>query len=383
MQNERLKALLEKYLDGTATDEEKAVIDKWYREAGHHERHLSNENASTIEIRDRIFNAVSHEITGDTKVVPIKRNWKRIVAAASVILIVGSFAYLAWKNLSHESDLVISKPEKKATDVAPPTNNRATLQLNDGTKIILDSSGNGTLAIDGNVNIEKKNDGLISYTGQNNHEISYNTLSVPRGSKPMKLQLSDGTQVWLNVSSSITYPVAFAGSERKVEINGEAYFEVAKDLSKPFVVKKANDDLEIKVLGTHFNVNSYDDELEMKVTLLEGSVQVYKDNQSSILRPGHQAQIKNNIINVSRQVDLEEVMAWKEGRFYFDGASINAIMRQVEKWYDVKIKYETSVNSSFVAKISRDVNVSQLLNIFETTDLVHFKIEGNEITVIK
>ena len=265
----------------------------------------------------------------------------------------------------------------------PPKTNKAILTLADGSTLVLDSSANGTLTMQGNVSVVKKENGLIAYDGKTS-EISYNTLYVPKGSKPLKLSLSDGSLVWLNVASSITFPVSFTGSERKVEITGEVYFEVAKNQALPFVVKRRNSDAEIKVIGTRFNVNGYDDEENVKVTLFEGSVKTISENgQSSILIPGEQARLNRSGLFVTTDVDLEEVVAWKEGRFHFDGADIKTIMRQLEKWYDVDIEYESEISYSFVAKISRDVNVSEILKIFEMTDLVHFKIEGRKITIMK
>jgi ferric-dicitrate binding protein FerR (iron transport regulator) len=166
-------------------------------------------------------------------------------------------------------------------------------------------------------------------------------------------------------------------------ITGEAYFEIKKNASMPFIVKQANKDAEVRVLGTHFNINTYDDEAFMKITLLEGKVDVSANHNHLLLKPGEQAQVSSSVLKKSGDINISEVMAWKNGTFYFDGDDIKTIMRQVEKWYNVEIIYQDDINYSFVAKISRDVNASQLFKILELTDLVHFKIEGNKITVMK
>jgi ferric-dicitrate binding protein FerR (iron transport regulator) len=375
--------LLEKYLSGKASPEEKEKVEQWY--ASFEEAKPVSEDAANLEsVKERIYQKITDELNLQKPVVPFYRKLAfRLSAAAIIILLIGSYFLF----LPQQKIKTTSVETAKATlenDVAPPAGNKAILVLDDGKKIELDSSANGTLAVQGKINVIKQNDGLIAYTGKPGNKVSYNTLSVPRGSKPMKLLLADGSEVWLNVASSITYPTAFAGVERKVEITGEVYFEIAKNKEMPFIVKKMNEDVEVKVLGTHFNVNAYEDEGSIKVTLLEGAVNVAKGNAGVLLKPGEQAQVySDGQIKISGKEDLEGVMAWKNGRFYFDGADIKTIMRQVEKWYNVDIVYEANIPYSFVAKISRNVNVSDLFKILELTDLVHFKIEGNKITVMK
>ena len=214
--------------------------------------------------------------------------------------------------------------------------------------------------------------------------MAYNTLSNPRGSTVINMRLSDGTQVWLNVGSSLTYPTVFTGKERRVTITGEAYFEVADNAAMPFRVQHG--DVTISVLGTHFNVNTYEDETAQRITLLKGSVQINKKNVSKLLEPGQQASISHdetNDIKVSGEVNVDEVMAWREGRFQFgESMDIGTIMRQISRWYDAEIEYKGVVSQRFVGSISKDVNVSQVLQILEATGGVKFNIEGNKIVVI-
>ncbi|HEX2630722.1 MAG TPA: FecR domain-containing protein, partial [Chitinophagaceae bacterium] len=182
--------------------------------------------------------------------------------------------------------------------------------------------------------------------------------------------------VWLNAGSSITYPASFGGNTREVEMTGEAYFEIAKDASKPFIVKKG--ETSVTVLGTHFNVNAYDDEKDLRVTLLEGSVNV----NGTKIRPNQQA-IVGDDIRVTDKINIEEVMAWKNGLFRFETLNIEQIMRQVSRWYDVEIVYESHPQEHFKGDIPRDVPVSKVLQLLEATEAVHFKIENKRIIVMK
>lgn len=380
--------LLQKYLSGEISPEEKEIVERWYAALDGKQGPGSTSPKDLATIKKTIYQHLVDELGIAAPVVPIYKKLSFRAAAAVLIILIGS-SYLFFTR-NEVKPVVATSNQKYKNDVVPPATNKATLTLADGSVIALDSTGKGTLAVQGKVDVIKRNDGLIEYAAKGATDvITYNTLSVPRGSKPMKLLLADGSEVWLNVASSITYPTAFTEHERKVEITGEVYFEIAHATSPkngqriPFIVKKKNEDAQVEVLGTHFNVNAYDDESDLKVTLLEGSVNVSKAGNHGLLKPGQQAVMSDKQISVLDHVDLEKVMAWKNGRFYFDGADIKTVMKQVEKWYDVDVKYETEIPYSFVAKISRNVNASELLNILQLTELVHFKIEGNKITVMK
>lgn len=196
-----------------------------------------------------------------------------------------------------------------------------------------------------------------------------------------KLTLPDGSKVWLNAASSLKYPVVFIGNERKVEITGEAYFEIAKDESKPFKVLLNN--MEIQVLGTHFNVNGYTDEEMIKTTLLEGKVKVLASGQTKYLLPGQQAQLKSSgNIAVTNEVNLEETVAWKDGNFQFENSDIKAVMRQLARWYDVDVSYKGNINKHFIGSISRNVKLSQVLSMLQQTGEIKFKIEGKNLIVM-
>lgn len=384
---ERIHYLLKAYISRQATTAEENELMEWVLEAGEDSElkgymlNVWNEYEPTEKLSYVDWNEMYSRVM-QSPVVSIERvkrmRWVRLTAAAVILvaLAAGTYFYFA---LAH-SHRPIAVTESKQSDMAPPSGNHAVLTLADGTKIKIDSSGNGTLAVQGNVRIIKQSTGGISYTGNANGKISYNTLSVPRGSKPLTLMLSDGSHVWLNVGSSLTYPTFFTGPERKVRITGEAYFEVKHNPNSPFMVQ--HDDLTISVIGTHFNVNTYEDETDERITLLEGSVRIDTKSLTRLLKPGQQAQISNEI-KILNDVNIDEVMAWKNGKFKFgENTDIGTIMRQIARWYNVDVEYKGNVHQRFWGTISKNVNVSQVLKILEATGGVKFNVEGNKIIVI-
>ncbi|MEO7043749.1 MAG: FecR domain-containing protein [Ferruginibacter sp.] len=388
LSKERIHYLLEAYISKRANTTEENELMEWMLEAEEDSelkayvleiwnQHHSAKDFSYVNW-DEIYSRVmpSPVVSIEPKVKRV--GWFRLTAAAAVLIVLATGAYFYLTPRSLQS---IATNAPKQNDIKPPSGNKAILTLANGTKIEIDSSGNGTLAVQGNVKIIKQSTGEISYAGTENGEVSYNTLSVPRGSKPLSLTLSDGSQVWINVGSSLTYPTAFTGNERRVKITGEAYFEVAHNASKPFIVQ--HDGVTVSVLGTHFNVNTYEDEADEKITLLEGSVRVDKSAVSQLLKPGQQARITNSDIEVLKNVNIDEVMAWKNGKFIFgENTDISTIMRQLSRWYNVDIEYDGAITQRFWGSISKDVNVSQVLKILEATGGVKFKVEGNKIIVM-
>lgn len=335
------------------------------------------------------------------KVIPLperRRRWRWIAAAA--ILITGSVAMLVSRQKSTTSEQsqqqIVSRPDVKA-----PTTNKATITLANGQQVALDSLNKGMLAQQGNVKLVKLADGQIAYqaaVGPRSEALQYNTLSNPRGSKVIDMALSDGSHVWLNAGSSLTYPVAFMGKERKVAITGEAYFEIAPDASKPFYVNKGS--ATVKVLGTRFNVDAYDDDENIKVTLIQGSVKVLNTSETNpaadkktaagqnpaegiILTPGQQAAItKDNPIRIVPNPDLEAVMAWKDGLFNFNKVSLQDVMRQLSRWYDVDVQYQGTVTTKMLGgEMQRDLDLSEVLDGLRDIG-VHFRLEGKKLTVM-
>lgn len=254
-----------------------------------------------------------------------------------------------------------------------PGSSKAILTLHDGKIIELHNDGDDT-TINSHIKILRKNGQLIYNSAKISNELVYNTLSVPRKGQ-YKLVLPDGSEVWLNSESSIRYPVSFSHKERKVFITGEAFFEVAKDKTKPFRVVAG--DVTVEALGTQFNVNAYLNEPFISATLIEGSVIVSKGLNEKILKPLQQAQVTENDFKIINS-DINDVIAWRNNQFKFTNTSIDAIMRQIERWYDADVVYRDKVNLHLNATIEREVPVSKLLQLFEATNQVHFKIEGKK-----
>jgi ferric-dicitrate binding protein FerR (iron transport regulator) len=262
-----------------------------------------------------------------------------------------------------------------------PGGSKAVLTLADGRKIELDSSQPGKLAQEGDVSVVNHQTSVLSYnTGNGQGPVVYNTLSTPRGGQ-YQLQLADGTKVWLNASSTISYPVEFREPERTVTISGEAYFEVAKNTAKPFkvITKKGT----IEVLGTHFNVMAYDDEKTMNTTLLEGSVKVRSGSAHTLMSPGWQTQVPEIGHVHMEQVAVEDVMAWKNGQFNFSSNDVPTIMRQVARWYDVDVTYKGKIpDGHFSGIVNRDMKIDTVLKIMQEGG-IRFNIEGHKIIVGK
>lgn len=388
---ERIYYLLDVYISGITTMQEEDELMDWLIEANEDSElksymlsiwnaYSGSNNRSSADW-DELYDRVMQSSAGfaHSKVRNIK--WKRWVAAATIFFV---FAAITYKYLMPRLRQPVVAKVDKPKDIAPPSGNNAVLTLADGTKIEIDSSNNGTLATQGNVQIVKQSSGEISYAGAAAGEVGYNTLSVPRGSKPLNLVLEDGSRVWINVGSKLTYPTAFKGKERKVKMSGEVYFEIAHNTNMPFVVE--HQDVAIRVLGTHFNVNTYEDEAEEMITLLRGSVRVTRNHVSQLLKPGQQASISqksSDKIHVINDVDLEEVMAWKEGKFRFNqNTDITAIMRQISRWYNVDVEYKGKINQRFWGSVSKNVNLSQVLKILEATGGVKFSVQDSKIIVM-
>lgn len=303
-------------------------------------------------------------------------------AAVSIVL-VGTGVFM-WHN-SRKATVAVAPAlvATKNTDI-PPGGNNAILTLSDGTVIMLDKTEKGTIAQQGNTSIIKMHDGQIAYNvkGMFHGGPMMNTMQTPRGGQ-YKLTLPDGTLVWLDAESSITYPVAFAGKERNVKVTGQAYFEVAKNANSPFFVN-VNERIKVRVIGTHFNVSAIEEEAVIKTTLLEGSIELINGSNESLIKPGQQAQTNDGSrdIKILSDVNIDEVVAWKDGLFSFINSDIQTIMKQCARWYNVDVNYQGDIPYRFVATISRDVPISKLLKILELTDRVHFKIDGRKITVM-
>lgn len=339
-------------------------------------------NNTFLKIKEKISRDES-EIS--VHIMPRKRAWL-MAAATTVSFLLLSIAGYFLLNNKKENHLVATHKVLPVNDIAPGRNN-AILTLDNGRIIVLDSAGDGTLAQQGNTDVQKIN-GQIAYhkTGITTHSKPvYNTITTANANQ-YQLILTDGSKVWLNAASSIRFPASFTGKERKVTITGEVYFEIAKDATRPFKVdfknrKGANE--EIEVLGTHFNVNAYLNEPEMATTLLEGSVKIKNGDDIKRLTPGQQARITSKGIEIKNNINEDQVVAWKDGYFLFDDTDIYTLMRQVERWYNVQVNFYGKVTEDgFSGKISRNVSLSNFIKVLQLND-IKIRTQGRTIIVGK
>lgn len=380
MQKQEIQELSEKITAGTASAEEIQLYNRLcnYFDSTEEEwdEHLFGNRK---EIEQHIKKGIWKQVGLEKPVY--KMRWFKYIAAASVVLMVYSGYLLVTKNIAKTTfDAVKTEVKKELSNDIAPGQTGAILTLASGQTIILDSAENGSLAEQGNVAVVKKDGELIYKTEGGNIEVVYNTITTPKG-RQFNLVLADGSKAWLNSASSITFPTAFVGAERKIIITGEAYFEVAHNPTMPFIVESGKN--VVRVLGTHFNINAYDNEKVVSVTLLEGSVDVSRGNVSRIIKPGQQAQInKDDKINLVKDIDLNHVVAWKNGRISFQGADLGTVMRQMSRWYDVDIEYNSKVDDLFYADMARSTMLSDVLKALELTTDVRFKIEGRKVIVV-
>lgn len=399
-----ISELLQKKLRGDLTIEEEQELIKWMK--GDEDKKALVENLTNesfiregLEKLERydleknraylhqiLLERIAKDSTSANPPISISRRnrvWRTIAIAASIIGFVVMTRFLFLQGDTGTDSM--NPPVLVSNDVLAPDKSRAQLKLADGSIVLLDSAGAGTLAKEAGTVIVKTADGRISYQSSSEvskRELIYNTLNNPKGSKVVDMMLADGSRVWLNAGSSISFPVNFIGAERRVKITGEAYFEVAKDPMKPFIVSSSG--MDVRVLGTHFNINSYEDEDELKTTLLEGSVRIEKGGESTVLIPGEQAKLtKDGTIRLDKQANIEEVMAWKNGSFYFDGADIQTIVRQVGRWYDVEVEFEGKIpEGHYRGRPSRNISLSQMLKVIEYSG-VKFKVEGKKLIIME
>lgn len=302
--------------------------------------------------------------------MPASRRWW---SAAAILILLGTGTYFWITNKKDTSSTTVAYK----TDIAPGKEG-AVLTLADGSQVVLDSLGNGIVAMQGGTAARIANGSLI-YEGKGDQTVYYNTISTPKG-RQFHLTLPDGTGVWLNAASSLRYPTVFTGDTRKVEVTGEAYFEVVKNKEMPFHVQ-VNNKAAVEVLGTHFDINAYANEQSINTTLIEGSVRVSASSGAVTLQPGQQAQVSGTI-SVVDDPDIDKIMAWKNGFFNFSGASLGEVMRQLERWYDIEVVYEKDIpQKTFYGKISRDISLRSLLIVLEKTG-VRFRIEGRKLIVL-
>ena len=330
------------------------------------------------------------EIQNELETIPAfaPRLWYQLGVAASILLLIVTSLFF-YTNRTPVNKLALKVVEPKKAAVILPGDNKAILTLSDGTKIILEDAKNGILANQAGVSIQKTSDGKLLYSFSNSantvspetkENVIYNKIETPIGGK-YQVNLPDGSKVWLNSSSSLRFSALFNGDTREVELSGEAYFDVSKNKSKPFrVITK---DQIVEVLGTQFNINSYSDEGPIKTTLIEGSVKIIYKDKVVLLSPGQQFQPKE-LVSAVLEADTEEVVAWKEGYFVFKNEDIKSIMRKLSRWYNVEVSYSGDIPEvGFGGNISRSKDISEVLDVLQLTNAIHFKVEGRRITVMR
>lgn len=376
MKHREAELLLEKYNKGTITPKELEVLEAWYRER----MEVGSTDISEEELEENLDSVWRqlNTISNPPKVVL----WKRIAAVAAILL----FVTISWLLYQHNLSTPIN--ETAVGNKIVPGGNRAFLTLSNGKKLSLADAVNGTLANDAGVVISQSADGQLLYTVSDNHlgndklSDQYNAIETPRGGQ-FQVILPDGTHVWLNAASVLKYPVRFSKAERTVELVGEAYFEVAKDPKRPFILQTL--DQKVAVLGTHFNVNVYPEDKLHKTTLLEGAIRVSSKNGENplLLKPGQEYESGHGKPKV-RQVDAEESVAWKNGEFVFTDESLESIMNKIARWYNVSISYEqVDPSTRFGGAVSRFSEISKVLEKLELTGEVNFRIHGRRIIVTK
>lgn len=378
MTPEEYIALYEKYQDGSCTAEEEEMLMK-YRD---NFRFLEHDPLGMPPVDEETGSRIYSMIMQTTARRKVIRSWWWWAAAAILFLFAGIGSLLVRK--APERQPIVNRPTPKASDTPiKPGTNTATLTLANGDVITLDDAKEGVIAQTGNSAISKQN-GRLSYASngnmENRREPSVNTVAVPRGGQ-YTITLSDGTRVWLNSASSLTYAEVFSGKERKVILTGEAYFEVSKNEQQPFIVQTER--ATVHVLGTDFNINAYKDEQKVKATLVNGSIRFSNTTATTLLSPGEQGIIDGARQGIEKKhVNVNQEVAWKSGYFVFRNNTIHDIMRQIERWYDVEVEYRGDPpRGTFGGTYSKNKDIQELLKGLELTGLVHFQIDGRKIIV--
>lgn len=410
MQITELEELFDRYLDETISKEElnwlwqmleqpefeaawQRLVDKLLaNQALHGLSDTADRENALMKLKNMLEQekTISGELSAAATPPPVRRivRFRWVGAAAAVLLLAGG-VYL-WQQRDQPYDpptAAVPAPADKIT----PGQDGAILTLDDGTQLVLDSAENGLLAVQNGARVILRDGRLFYHKAQGAvNEPTYNTMTTSKG-RQFRMELPDGTQVWLNAASSIRYPTAFVHSTRKVEITGEVYFEVAKNEKMPFTVQVRNR-AEIEVLGTHFNINAYDGEPSLNTTLLEGSLRVRAlgtglpagDPLSAVtLKPHQQAQLgPATSIAIMEYVDVEKIMAWKNGLFNFEGTNLKEMFRQLERWYDIEVVYEGDVPEvQFFGKMSKNMQLPDVLSGLKEFG-IHFRIEEGKKLVI-
>lgn len=382
-----LKNLILKNIKGELNPEEEATLNDWARIPENEQllNHIKEETSLTAKLNsyshyrsetEKYKNKIKDQLNNEGGLFDIKSkiNWQRYSVAASIFFMLAIGMYL-WTSRDKKTEEAQSTAQET---IIGPGKDGAILSLADGKEILLDETTNGTVAKQGESDVVKK-DGLLSYSPTGGIEkVVYNTLTTPRG-RQYQLALADGSRIWLNASSAVTFPSAFPGSERRIEISGECYMEISKD-AKPFIISVNG--MDVLVHGTILNINAYTEESNIKTTLIEGSISVRKGNKTVMIKPGQQAQVKGESIAVIENADTEAAIAWKNGLIVLDRADIHAMLRSIARWYDVEVEVKGNlVAPEFIGKLPRNLTLNQLLDALEMNSNIKFNLENRKVTV--
>lgn len=380
LEKEKILEILKKYQRGTISSEEEEFLNAYFnifelRSDYTAELDKEDEEKLNLRLKNKINQAIDQNSSNySSNIKRLSIIWT--AAAATLIFLTFITFYSSKKASDHKLNSINSTA---AIDIAPG-GNKAVLTLSNGSRILLTDAANGEILNKSGIKITKTRDGELVYEiiGKVESDINdLNTIETPRGGQ-YRINLPDGTKVWLNAESSLKFPITFPKTgKRSVQLTGEAYFEVAHNKKQPFIVKTSKQELE--VLGTIFNINNYENEIFTTTTLLEGSVKITHDEQVRVIKKGQQAKVKDEIKVEPAQ---EDAIAWKNGIISFTNADIKTIMRQVSRWYDIDVKYEGEIPARlFTGEVSRQANLSELIGILETSK-IKFKFNNKTITVL-
>ncbi len=382
---EHLTALINKYLEGTATPEEAKQVNQWYTSFNDAEVEVPADSADLkdqIDARLKMRLKAVTENPREIELYPRRRHMLlRVAAAAAIVCIISTGIYFL---IQTSGDQRLVKKSRPVKEDARQFENKVTLTLQDGKRIALADAPVGRISSQNGFAVSKTAEGDLTYTLTNAPEqqetsLASNTIATPSGTR-VRLTLPDGSMISINASSSFQFPVAFSGSEFNTNLDGEAYFEVTPNKARKFKVRSAMQIVE--VLGTMFNISAYRNEPVINTTLLEGSIRItdLNSNNSQLLKPGQKSAFSKTL-QIS-EVEPEGAIAWTEGYFQFDNADIKTVMRELERWYGIKVRYEGKLPSQkFEGAIDKKLQLQQVLGILQKSQ-VHFKIEGNVVTVM-